>query len=180
VKFSSFISQIIHKINKICIYISLFTLLIMVLFVACDVIGRYIFNKPILGGMEIQELMMVLIVFLALGITTYDKQHVYVELLIARIKGRSLTIMNSVTTLLSFTFVVLVLWQTFKAGISDLTSEAPTITPSLSIPVAPFVILAAVGLTLMALEFFLELVNNLKLSVQNQKSIRKGQEGQHG
>jgi hypothetical protein len=38
-------------------------------------------DKPVTGGMEIQELMMVLIVFMAMGIVTRDKAHVFVELL---------------------------------------------------------------------------------------------------
>jgi len=92
--------------------ISLLSLLIMVFFVTVDVIGRYLFNKPITGGMEIQELMMVVIVFLAMGVATQEKTHVIVELLIQYFKGRTLTITNSITGLISFAFVALLVWQT--------------------------------------------------------------------
>jgi TRAP-type transport system small permease protein len=161
-KFGILLANAIHKFNRYVAFISVTMLLIMVFFVAVDVFGRYLFNHPILGGMEIQELMMVVIIFLALGITTYDKQHVYVELLVNRLKGRTQAIVNSFATLASFIFIALLIWQTAKSGISDLTSEASTITPSLSIPVAPFIFVAALGLIFMALEFFVDLVINLK------------------
>lgn len=175
-EFGKQLVNVLHKINRWVAYISVAILLLMVLFVAVDVIGRYLFNKPILGGMEIQELMMVVIIFLALGITTHDKQHVFVELLVIRLKGRTLGIVKSIGLLLTFIFVALLVWQTLKNGISDMTSEAPTITPTLSIPIAPFIFVATTGLFFMALEFLIELVINLRLSTSKvpQKQTKEG------
>ena len=175
-KFGIQLANIIHKINNWVTYISVAVLLIMVFFVAADVIGRYLFDRPILGGMEIQELMMVVIIFLALGITTFDKQHVYVELLVIRLKGRTLAIVNSIATLASLIFIALLIWQTAKNGLNDLTSEAPTISPSLSIPIAPFIFVATLGLIFMALEFFIILVINLKRSTLKGSNTRKQEE----
>lgn len=179
-EFGNQVASILHKINRWVAYISVAVLLLMVLFVAVDVIGRYLFNKPVLGGMEIQELMMIVIIFLALGITTHDKQHVFVELLVIRLKGQTLAIVKSVGLLLTFIFVALLVWQTLKNAINDMTSEAPTITPALSIPVAPFIFVAALGLFFMALEFLIELVINLRRSTLKVPQTQKQEGVQNG
>ncbi len=153
-----YIAKIIHKISSAILSISLVSLFLMVFFVAIDVIGRYLLDKPITGGMEIQELMMVLVVFMAMGIVTRDKAHVFVELLVMRIKGKASIILSSFTFLLSFLFVALLAWQTIKNGLGEIASSSGTFTPILEIPIGPFILVASLGLLLMALEFFIEVV----------------------
>ncbi len=160
-KFGNRATYIIHKITSIVSIVSGVSLLIMVFFVVADVVGRYFFNKPIMGGYEIQELLMVLIVFLAFGFVTRDKGHVYVELLVQRFKGRTLSIVNSLTCLMSLGFVVLLAWQMVKSGLEEMTSTSGDFTPMLHIPVGPFMIIAAAGLAFMALEFLIELVTDI-------------------
>jgi TRAP-type C4-dicarboxylate transport system permease small subunit len=99
-----------------------------------------------------------------------------VELLVIRLKGRTLAIVNSIATLASLIFIALLIWQTAKNGLNDLTSEAPTISPSLSIPIAPFIFVATLGLIFMALEFFIILVINLKRSTSKGSNTRQQEE----
>jgi TRAP-type C4-dicarboxylate transport system permease small subunit len=111
--------------------------------------------------METQELMMVLVVFLAMGVATRDKQHVVVEVLVQHLKKRTLAVVNALVCLLGFGFAALLTWQTLKGGLADLRSPTGDFTPILEIPIAPFIIVAAVGLALMSLEFFIQMVVNI-------------------
>ena len=45
-----------------------------------DVIGRYVFNAPVRGGLELIEIMMVLLVFAGLPLVTANREHVTVDM----------------------------------------------------------------------------------------------------
>jgi TRAP-type C4-dicarboxylate transport system permease small subunit len=154
--------KIIHNINQWAFYFSLVILLLMIVFVAADVSGRYIFGKPILGDMEIQEYMMVLLVFLGLGVCTRDKQHVYVEILVQHFKGRKSAFIFGLGYLLSAIFLGLIVWQMVKNGLVELISPIGAVSTVLSIPKAPFILFAALGVTLMVLELIIDTIVNLK------------------
>jgi TRAP-type transport system small permease protein len=171
VKFARQAASVIHKINSSVIIVSFISLLAMILLVVVDVIGRYFFNKPIAGGMETQELMMVLVVFLAMGVATRDKQHVVVEVLVQHLKKRALAVVNAIVCLLGFGFATLMTWQTLKGGLADLRSPTGDFTPILEIPIAPFIIVAAVGLALMSLEFFIQMMVNINQFSANKSPV---------
>jgi len=179
-KIGMYAANIVHKINHMLMYISLSALLIMLFFVAADIVGRYVLNKPIKGGMEIQELMMILIIFLALGAITHEKRHIYVELLVIHLKGRTLSIVKSIAFLSSFIFGALLVWQTSKYGLAELLSETSSRTQILHIPYFPFILFAALGLILMTLEFFIDLVISFKGSATSGRSEQKQGEAQDG
>lgn len=46
-----------------------------------DVIGRYIFNRPVRGAFELTEVMMAALIFAALPLVTLQREHIAVDLL---------------------------------------------------------------------------------------------------
>lgn len=71
--------RVVYSIVRISSYISLGSLFVLTFLVTSDVIGRYIFMRPIKGTEDISEIIMVLTVFLSLGLTQYVKGHVSIE-----------------------------------------------------------------------------------------------------
>ncbi|OXY82959.1 TRAP transporter small permease [Oceanimonas doudoroffii] len=56
-------------------------LLLMMLLTAVDVVGRYLFNRPLIGGAELIEIMLAASIFLILPTITWHNEHVAVDLL---------------------------------------------------------------------------------------------------
>lgn len=55
-------------------------LLLMMLITAVDVVGRYLFNHPLLGGAELIAIMLAASIFLILPTITWHNEHVSVDL----------------------------------------------------------------------------------------------------
>jgi TRAP-type C4-dicarboxylate transport system permease small subunit len=147
----------IHWLTNGCKQIAAAMLFVMMLLVAADVTGRYVFNKPIKGTMEIEELMMVVTVFLSLAYCTFTKGHITVELLLSRLSRHSQAILNSVASVVSILVLAIIIWQMGLRGWLELLSPTGRVTMLLNIPVAPFILLAAIGCVLMALESLLNI-----------------------
>jgi TRAP-type C4-dicarboxylate transport system permease small subunit len=127
-------------------------LFLMMLLVAVDVTGRYVFSKPIKGALEIDELMMVIVAFLAFAYCTYRKGHIMVELVLYRLSRRTQAIMNGFTSLISAFIVGLAAWQMGIYGYNELFSLTGQVTLLLSIPIAPFFLISAFAFALMLVE----------------------------
>lgn len=59
---------------------ALFALLMMLVTVV-DVIGRYVFNAPLLGALEMTEVLMGLLVFMGMPLATARREHITISLL---------------------------------------------------------------------------------------------------
>jgi len=57
------------------------SLMFLLMAMTCvDVAGRYFFNRPLPGGLELTEITMVLLVFAGLPIVTTAREHVTVDI----------------------------------------------------------------------------------------------------
>ncbi len=85
----------------------------------CDVIGRYVFNAPIVGTVEVTELLMGMMVYLAVGLTTHARGHIQVDIIIDRLPVRVQAILNVLTLAISIVLVSLVCWHLWlRAGVA--------------------------------------------------------------
>ena len=74
----------VRLINSALRYVCMSLLFFMMALGTCDVLGRYLFNKPILGTFEIFEILLPAIVLLGLGYTQESNAHVRVEIFVSR------------------------------------------------------------------------------------------------
>lgn len=119
---------------------------VMMLLTVCDVALRYFLSAPIIGGTELTELMMVVIVFPTLGWCVVTRRHLKVEILTSafpRMVRVILEILTSVATLIVFSIIS---WQT--AIEASLVEERSSL---LHIPHAPFYWIITLGLSLFCL-----------------------------
>jgi len=137
-------------INSALRYVCMSLLFFMMLLGTCDVMGRYLFNKPILGTFEIFEILLPAIVLLGLGYTQGNNAHVRVELFISRLPVRKQMILNFVTNGLALFISVLILWRGWtlvtaysRMGRTIPTIEVPMFLPQLLVPLGAFVLILA-------------------------------------
>jgi len=78
----------VTRIAKILANVSVALLAIMLFLGVTDVLGRYLFNRPVTGTLEIFEILLPGIVLLSLAYTQLNKAHIRVELLFNRFSSR--------------------------------------------------------------------------------------------
>ena len=124
---------------------------------ASDVIGRYVFNSPILGTMEASEIMMAGIVLLSWAYTQRTGGHVRVELVTSRYPPRVRAITNFVTLFLALILFIAITWQ--SAVIATTYLQEHRVFQILQIPTAPFYFFVPVGAFFLCLEFIIQMLH---------------------
>ena len=109
----------------------------------CDVVARYFFNRPFSFTVEGTELMMGLIVFLGVGLTTHQDGHISVDIVTLRLPDRIRALLSLITNLLAFGFLLLMVWRIWQRA-AVLLDKGDT-TQILLLVVWPFAFLMAAG-----------------------------------
>jgi TRAP-type C4-dicarboxylate transport system permease small subunit len=61
--------------------LSALALLLLLILTCVDVVGRYVFNTPVLGAMEIEDAMMGVMIFGALPMASWNQAHITIDIL---------------------------------------------------------------------------------------------------
>ncbi|MBN1103717.1 MAG: TRAP transporter large permease subunit [Deltaproteobacteria bacterium] len=142
-----FLSGMMERLNRKLETVSAVIAGIMSVPIFLDVLSRMILGKSIPGIIEMEEFMMILIVFLALAVIQRDKGHVSIDLLFSRFPARLrdlLDISNYTVCLVVFSLMG---WQTILQVIQKMGETSF----SLGIPISVFLGVAALGTLLLAL-----------------------------
>ena len=142
---------------------------IMTLLVVSNVLGRFLFKQPLLGIVELVEMMMVIIGFFAIAYTAIDRGHVRVDLVLSRLSRRTQAILGSIAFFLSAVIFAIITYQGSVNTIYYIhhLKEASTV---LSVPFAPFRFVMALGCLLLCLRLLADVFRPLsKTSKEEQK-----------
>jgi len=148
--------KIIDTVSNVCNVIGQSIAGIMVFLVAADAVGRYVFNRPIVGVLEITELMMVFIVFLAFAYVESKNGHVRVDLILSRFPRKVRPYIECLVTVISLGTIGIIAWQSVLYSLE--LQQGGNITASLGIPVSPFLLVVAFGCSLFCLQLILKLI----------------------
>jgi TRAP-type C4-dicarboxylate transport system permease small subunit len=142
------LAKVISVINNALRYVCMGLLFFMMALGTCDVMGRYLFNKPILGAFEIFEILLPAIVLLGLGYTQGNNAHVKVEILLSRLSSRKQAALNFVTNGLAVFISILILWRGWvlttaywRMGRTIPTIEVPMFLPQLLVPLGALMLI---------------------------------------
>lgn len=132
----------VQRINNVMRYFCTALLFFMMLLGTVDVMGRYLFNRPVLGTFETFEILLPAIVLLGLGYTQESRAHVRVEILISRLSLRKQAFLNFVTNGFALLISILILWRGWvltvvywRMGRTIPTIEVPMFLPQLLVPI---------------------------------------------
>jgi TRAP-type C4-dicarboxylate transport system permease small subunit len=140
----------IRKIEIVFLFIGVGMLLIMMFLGAGDVLGRYLFNKPIKGALEVSQLMMAGVALLCWGYTQAMKGHISIEILLMRYPARVKSIINFFSLILTIVVFSLITWQSTLIAIETLRQHR--MLENLPFPLFPFKFLVPVGAFVLCLE----------------------------
>jgi len=140
-------------------FFSLVAIVIMMMLTTADVILRYIFDRPILGSMEMTELLMVSIAGLSLAWCTLKSGHIRVDIItnmFSKKTNRTIDVVNYILTGGICAFIVPALINRYIEG-----EKLDLRTYVLHIPEGPFVLLLSFGYLLTFLVLIVKIVKSM-------------------
>ncbi|MDP2917208.1 MAG: TRAP transporter small permease subunit, partial [Dehalococcoidia bacterium] len=158
-KAAQYLSKGVSGASKGINYFGIVILAAMMLLTAVDVIGRYVFNRPLTGSLELTEFMMVILVAFGLAYTGLQKGHIDVDIVITRLPPKTQAVINAITNTLSLGLFALITWRSVLYGESLRVGKF--VSSSLFIPIYPFAYLVALGSLLLCLVFLINLLEHL-------------------
>lgn len=156
---SNFLKNVSSLLATILGYVSGVTMVLGVFFIAADVVLRYLFNKPILGGSEVVGLLMVIAVSTGLVYTGSKDGHISITLVFVRLSKRIQTIIVPCIYFLSLCLFGLMSWRSVVQGLKW-QAENP-VTQTLSIPYFPFSYLIAFACAVFCLVLLIKFLDSL-------------------
>ncbi len=124
-------------------------LLVLMSLTFVDVVARYVFNRPIRGGFEVTELLLLVLIFAGLPLVSHANEHVTMDFIDRLSGGRLRAWINRIVHALVAAMFAFMSWQVIvKAGRISSYGDA---TDVIRIPYAPFVYFMAAMLGLSAL-----------------------------
>jgi len=114
-----------------------------------DVIARYLINRPIRGGFELTELMLLVLIFAGLPLVSHAREHVTMDLIDRLLPPRARAALDRTVDLACTALMFLLAWQMWvKAGKIGAYGDT---TDVLRILLAPFIYFMALMIGLSGL-----------------------------
>jgi TRAP-type C4-dicarboxylate transport system permease small subunit len=136
-------------------------LVILVGIVTIDVLGRKM-GHPLMGSIDLGEIMLIPIAFFAMAYTQSIKGHVKVKIIIEHLPRRVQALLDTITLLLSTLIYALIVYAMVNRALGVIQSTAPgPVTSLLEIPIVPFYGVIAFGCLLLCLELIVDIVHAL-------------------
>jgi TRAP-type transport system small permease protein len=140
-------------------YIGATVLGLLVLMLIYSIIARRVINVPLKGSMEMTELALGIITFFTLAFDSLKGESMVVELITDRFPQRCQDVIGAVIRFLSTAILGVLCWQLIVQGLR-LYGYHQT-TTLLSIPVYPFLYIAAFGTFILAVIYLMHFLYSL-------------------
>jgi TRAP-type C4-dicarboxylate transport system permease small subunit len=134
--------------------------LVMTLTIVIDITGRTFFSRPLEGSLELNEMLMVLTLFLGLAWTQSQRGNVKIEVFTSRLSLKHARAVNLVVWIISLVYCSLItIGGTVEALHSTRIREA--VWGIVRFPVWPGKIIVALGCFLLCIQFIVDIINEL-------------------
>jgi len=147
-------------VSTVLLVIGTVPLVIMMIIVTGNSLGRAIFRTPISGTIEIAGLAGAILVSAAVGFTARERGNVAVDALVSRLKPRVRAAFDAVTFLLSLAGVCFLIYAVILDGLKSMRLDDVTMT--MSFPVAPFKFAWAGGIFILACYLVVHLISSIR------------------
>ena len=137
------VDRFIHRIEKFSAFISGLGIFALMLVGVAHVVGRKFFDLPIFGYIDIVEIMMAFMVFLAISYTERLGGHIRMELFVGMLRGRWLPLFELVGVVLGLVIIGILLvysWdhamRAFYLGDSTIDAQIPLWPSKIIVPIS--------------------------------------------
>jgi TRAP-type transport system small permease protein len=143
--------------------VSVIALAALAVVTVLDVGGRYFFNKPLLGAVEMSEFLMVVLSFGALALAELRNSHITVDFFVTALPERARALLEALAALLGIVFWSFVAWR--AAVHANRIWHAGEVSANLTLPTWPFYLAVTIGCGLLALALVGRVVRSVRTSI---------------
>jgi len=128
----------------------------LMLVAGVDVVGRYVFNRPLLGAFELSELALAIMVLFGWGYNQAIKGHIDIDLLYKRLPHSAQTVLDFLTPLLGLALFIFISWQAINFMMDSIGWHETT--EMLHLPMWIFKLTIFIGAVSISLQFVVDIV----------------------
>ena len=132
-----------NRVVAIISYIGAASVVCIAFLTGVDVTGRYVFNKPVRGSIDLIEVCMAIAVACGIAVTTALNDHISIDSLFNVLPSRGQHLLQLFAGIVGMFIFALLTWQGFQGGIDVVKSGKATFI--LELPLFPFKFLFAFG-----------------------------------
>jgi TRAP-type C4-dicarboxylate transport system permease small subunit len=150
----------IKVINQWMASLSVIIVFIMMVSITADVTLRYFANAPIVGVVELNRTLLVVVVFFTLGFAQVRKQHINVEMVLHMMSPRRKVVVEAIEALLALVIVGMITYGAVTEAYFS-TVEGEHEVGLLNYPVWPSRIAMALGLFMLCMQYVVDILHGL-------------------
>ncbi|MGB9886042.1 MAG: TRAP transporter small permease [Moorellales bacterium] len=128
----------------------------MVCVTGIDIVGSKLFNRPLLGAVDITGLLDLIVVTLALAQAQVLERHVSVDIVVTRLRPRARSGLRVFSSLVSLVLCVLLIYVSIRYAHGLQVSREGSMT--IQVPLYPFMYITAFGFALASLVVLVQLI----------------------
>ena len=157
----SFLDRKLYSIERFLALLSGIAVFSLMILAVVSVGGRNAINQPLPGYVDWIEQLMPLIAFMALSYTQRDGGHIRMDLLVGRLRGRSLWIAEFITVFFMLLLSLLLLWGSWEHFLRAFDFAAPLWSTDssidIAIPIWPAKLLVPIAFLVLCIRLCLQL-----------------------
>jgi TRAP-type C4-dicarboxylate transport system permease small subunit len=137
-----------------------------------SVSGRNFFNQPLPGYVDWIQQAMPLIAFMGVSFTQREGGHIRMDMIVSKLKGRPLYVVELITTLFILALMILLVWGTFAHFQRSFDFAAPMwsrdSSMDIALPLWPAKLLAPLAFGILCLRLMLQVWAYTRAIVRNE------------
>jgi TRAP-type C4-dicarboxylate transport system permease small subunit len=157
----SFIEKGIRYAGTGFVYCSIFLFVILMLLDTADVVGRKFFDSPIIGTMELSQVIMGGVVLLGWSYTQRYRGHVFVDMFISKYPPRVRVIMDIIMLCLSLVLFAFITYASWVLAVQHIDEHR--VFPTLRTTSTPYYFFVPIGGFFMCLEMILQIIEQVNV-----------------
>ena len=155
--------KIVNLVTRWLNWMAAAALIVVMVIVCANVIGRGFFETPVKGTVDIVGLLGAIVIAWAIAYTQVVKGHIRVDILVQRLPHRIQYIVDSVIDLIGLALFALISWQTII--FAKAIFETGELSEVLKIPITPFASVVAIGCIALTLVLLIDLIKSVSKAV---------------
>jgi TRAP-type C4-dicarboxylate transport system permease small subunit len=150
----------VERLSKFLGSIGAGALVVLMFITGIDVVGRYVFSRPLLGAFEMSELALAAIILLGWAYTQSVKGHIDIDLLYNHLPEVIKTVLDFFIPLLGLFLFSFITWQGILFVMDSLGWNETT--EMVNIPVWIFKLIIVIGSVSISLQFIVDIVTTCR------------------
>jgi TRAP-type C4-dicarboxylate transport system permease small subunit len=167
------LDQQLYKLESAFALISGLAVFALMMLAVVSVSGRNFFNQPLPGYVDWIQQAMPLIAFMGVSFTQRDGGHIRMDMIVSKLKGRPLYVVELITTLTILALMILLVWGTWAHFLRSFDFASPMwsrdSSMDIALPLWPAKLLAPLAFGILCLRLMLQVWAYVRAIIRNEE-----------